>query len=265
MNNPTIYIYNDAGVGETVLKHTIHTMNQLFSNCYSVNTLNAEQVIEQSWQEDAVLFVMPGGADLPYVRKLNGEGNSIIKNYVENGGKYLGICAGAYYGSNYVEFDKFGSMQVLGDRELSFFPDKAIGPVLAKFDYYSHSGVRAASVNTEFNEIDNVKLYYNGGGYFNNAQSYSNIKIVGTYEVNNLAAIIAIEQQKGKVILSGVHFEVDPNMLDSPNKYLDQIAPELIADNDKREELIHELLHYLEIESQCIYPCLDCMCVDYEW
>lgn len=47
--------------------------------------------------------------------------------YVEGGGSYLGLCAGAYYGCSSVEFEPGSSMEVSGDRELAFFPGAAIG------------------------------------------------------------------------------------------------------------------------------------------
>ena len=49
--------------------------------------------------------VMPGGADRPYCAALNGEGNRRIRAFVEAGGAYLGLCAGAYYASQRVEFE----------------------------------------------------------------------------------------------------------------------------------------------------------------
>ena len=36
--------------------------------------------------------------------KLKEKGNRIIKQYVEEGGTYLGFCAGAYYGTSYCDF-----------------------------------------------------------------------------------------------------------------------------------------------------------------
>ncbi|MEW5299670.1 MAG: hypothetical protein WDW36_002662 [Sanguina aurantia] len=70
---------------------------------------------------------MPGGADLPYCRLLNGQGNNMITEYVKGGGSYLGLCAGAYYGCSSVEFEPGSSMEVSGDRELAFFPGVAVG------------------------------------------------------------------------------------------------------------------------------------------
>ena len=79
---------------------------------------------------------MPGGADLPYCTHLNGHGNSLIRGFVESGGSYLGLCAGAYYGCGHVEFELGNpSMEVQGPRELRFFPGTAKGSVYKGFDY----------------------------------------------------------------------------------------------------------------------------------
>ncbi len=52
-------------------------------------------------------------------------------------------------------------------------------------------------------------VYYNGGGYFVN----SNAQIIAHYK-NKLPAIIKTKYGNGLVILSGVHFEIDQQMLE---------------------------------------------------
>jgi hypothetical protein len=44
-----------------------------------VDTISTSQLLDGSWVKHAALLVMPGGADLPYCKHLNGRGNSIIK------------------------------------------------------------------------------------------------------------------------------------------------------------------------------------------
>jgi glutamine amidotransferase-like uncharacterized protein len=51
-------------------------------------------------------------------------------DFVEGGGSYLGLCAGAYYGCSRVEFETGGAMEVVGARELAFFPGVARGAVV---------------------------------------------------------------------------------------------------------------------------------------
>jgi hypothetical protein len=47
--------------------------------------------------------------------------------FVNSGGSYLGLCAGAYYACSSVQFEQGSRLQVLGDRELAFFPGIACG------------------------------------------------------------------------------------------------------------------------------------------
>ncbi|EFJ50700.1 hypothetical protein VOLCADRAFT_88490 [Volvox carteri f. nagariensis] len=89
---------------------------------------------------------MPGGADLPYCKHLNGHGNRLLRDYVAGGGSYLGICAGAYYACRRVEFEVGGPLEVVGDRELCFFPGAARGPAYPGFDYLSERGAQAAPI-----------------------------------------------------------------------------------------------------------------------
>ena len=251
-NRSVIYVYSDAGASEDMVKHTILSLSKFFYN-NQIKTLNAESLIKENWYQNASLLVMPGGADLPYVEKLNGLGNDIIKNYVHNGGNFLGICAGAYYASGYVEFDKSGKYEVLGERELKFFPNKSIGPILAEYNYFTRSGARAAEINTNFTGLETLKIYYNGGGFFNNPKNYPDVEIIARYQENELAAIIRTNYGQGTVILSGVHFEVDPFVFDNSDYYLNKIKPQLQESNQHREELLVELLGNLLSDSNYEY------------
>src|SRR5690606_17057956 len=206
----------------------------------------ANMVIDNNWQSNAKLIVMPGGADLPYVKKLQGKGNENIRNFVNNGGSYLGICAGAYYGSSSIEFDKGGTLEVTGPRELQFFSGKAIGPVLATYDYKTHSGSRAAHITSSYEQIPHTNTYYNGGGYFAEPEQYENTAVIARYD-NNLAAIIKVQFGNGKVLLSGVHFEYNPALLDNTDEYLKNIIPELTKTQHSRTLLISRLLQELNI------------------
>jgi len=44
-------------------------------------------------------------------------------------GSFLGICAGGYYGSKFVEYQMGKVDEIKGERELEFFPGIARGPV----------------------------------------------------------------------------------------------------------------------------------------
>ena len=101
------------------LKQTTIAVSKILPN-YRVQYLNPSQVICDSWEEKAAFFILPGGADIPYTKELNGRGNQKIKNYVANGGAFLGICAGSYYAGSFVDFAKNTALEVQGKRELAF-------------------------------------------------------------------------------------------------------------------------------------------------
>lgn len=44
-----------------------------------VDFVNTEALLNGSWRDGCALLVMPGGADLPYCRELNGPGNTLIR------------------------------------------------------------------------------------------------------------------------------------------------------------------------------------------
>ena len=236
--NKAIYVYSDDGVSATSLIHARHMLKSLAPD-YRIELIDAQGIAHKDWLRDAALFIMPGGADVPYTQRLAGAGNQIIRQYVERGGSYLGICAGAYYGSYFVEFDKNGPSEVVGERALKFFPGKAIGPILAPYDDTTNSGARVASLRMnwqlpiEQSIPGTISVYYNGGGYFENAKAYENVDVVASYQLEDdrlLPAILKIPYKQGTVILSGVHFEYSAQLL-KRDQYHEPLIP-LLEDGE---------------------------------
>lgn len=199
-----IIIYSDEGVGKDSLKFAV----EKFSKYGKVSLINHKEVALSDWH-GCDLFVMPGGRDLPYCTLLNGEGCNSIRKYVKQGGVYFGICSGAYFGSANVEFSKDTSDEVVGSRELGFFPGTAVGPVYEGFDYDSYAGAKNIELDSAKGEYE---VFYNGGCYFANADQYKNTKILATYD-DGQAAIISCSYHGGKAILSGVHYEFPKGFL----------------------------------------------------
>lgn len=72
------------------------------------------------------MLAIGGGYDLGLIKALGETGMTNIRNFIHDGGSYLGICSGAYFACDRIEFDKDGPQQVIGDRHLKFFPGKNI-------------------------------------------------------------------------------------------------------------------------------------------
>lgn len=254
--NKAIYVYSDDGVSATSLIHTRHMLKSLAPD-YRIELIDAQGIIHKNWPQDAALLIMPGGADVPYTQKLAGSGNQIIRQYVESGGSYLGICAGAYYGSGFVEFDKNGPLEVVGERALKFFPGKTIGPILSPYDSTSNSGARIASLQMswqspiEQSTPSTIPVYYNGGGYFEAAETYKAIDVIAYYALENdrlLPAILKMPCKQGTVVLSGVHFEYSAQLL-KKDQYHEPLLPLLGNSENDRVLLARAILASLGIHT----------------
>ena len=213
------------GNGCTVeaVKHAVYSLRRLLSNNYAVISIDGNAIINEPWTPSCALLVFPGGADKGYCQTLNGKGNRRIRQYVERGGSFLGFCAGAYYGSQRCEFEKGKkSMEVVGDRELAFYPGTCRGLAYPGFVYGSEAGARAVGINVQreaFKEgsaPDTFRSYYNGGGVFVDAPKFRDrgVEILSNYtqkpDVNSgegAAAVVYCKIEEGAAILACPHPE----------------------------------------------------------
>lgn len=204
--------------------------------------LTATDIATTSWQKKYSLFIMPGGRDRPYHAALKGPGCRRIRQFVEAGGTYLGLCAGAYFGAKEVQFDQGFPLEVSEERELSFFSGAAVGPAYGKgsFDYQSQKGARAAKLNTPNGSFH---TYYNGGCTF--LGDFSNCRILAHYAdlPGQPPAILECQVGKGKAILSGVHIETDANTLAPDDPFLRELIPTLLASEPLRKQMWEKLIH----------------------
>lgn len=198
-----IVIYNDEGVGEFCL----HCTSKFFEP-HGFRLANAEDIIDGSVLRDAALFVIPGGADKPYARKLNGRGNANIRNFVDTGGIYLGLCAGAYYGCRALEFHKGRPDEVVDQRDLALIDAVAYGSLPDIARYYDLTPMSANITTLSLPNGKSFEALYYGGPAFR--FSDKNIEILASYAAvpGNPSAIISAKHGKGRVILSGVHLEI---------------------------------------------------------
>ncbi|PGH29117.1 biotin-protein ligase, partial [[Emmonsia] crescens] len=213
------------GNGTTVdaVRHCLYSLRRLLAANYAVIPVTGEMIVNEPWTASCALLVMPGGADLPYCRTLNGEGNRRIGQFVQRGGAYLGFCAGGYYASKRCEFEVGNNkLEVIGERELAFFPGICRGCAFPGFVYDSEDGARAVELKVSkstlaFGSVPEVfKAYYNGGGVFVDAPKYADqgVEVLASYTEDlsvdsgdGSAAVIYCKVGEGAAILTGAHPE----------------------------------------------------------
>lgn len=179
---------------------------------FSIELCDKEFFKDLGWHKKTRLLIFPGGRDIPYHQALQGNKNQSIIDFVQNGGSFLGICAGGYFGSAAIEFERDGPLEVLGSRELKFFPGIARGPAYGpgKFSYRNQCGAQIAKLIVDSVSISSTSAaYYNGGCAFVDAEAYERVSILARYSdiQDQPAAIVKCKVGDGQVVLSGVHPE----------------------------------------------------------
>ncbi len=236
-----IKIYSDKGVSSFSLNCLI---KELTSLDLEVEMISSKQIMSEDWQDKTQIFIMPGGRDLLYLRKLKSEGCEKIKKFVEDGGSYLGICAGAYFGSQYVEFEKGNALEVLGKRDLNFVQAKAIGPAYKepKFYYENHKGSKAAFLEYRSENLKCMSfVYFKGGCYF----EADKLNVIGKYKDLNLPAIVKTKVKKGKAILSGLHIECSSNDIFGEKKDISSMKEKIKKTENNRKKIFLDILDIL--------------------
>ncbi|KAK5118066.1 hypothetical protein LTR62_004112 [Meristemomyces frigidus] len=260
-----------AGPGSTLssVKHATHSLRTLLGSHYAVLTITSDQLHHEPWTSSCALLVFPGGADLGYCRTLNGDGNRRIKQYVQLGGKYLGLCAGGYYGSARCEFEVGSAvkgMEVVGTRELGFFPGICRGLAFGGFVYHSEAGARAAELEVQRSNfgtavLERFRAYYNGGGVFVDAEKYwdQGVEVLAGYadEIDvksgeSRAAVVYCKVGEGAAVLTGPHPEFSSTNLNplEPSRHDDYAAvvTALRDDEGKRVDFMKACLSKLGLQ-----------------
>ena len=244
-----IILYADQGVDGGGLRHLIASFREIINpTFYSLQRVKAKDLVEEGWEEDTALLVIPGGRDIFYHALLNGRGTDKIRSFIEKGGKYLGICAGAYFACETIEFEKGGILEVCASRSLRLFPGIAMGPAfgLNKYSYENHRGAEAAKISWKDKEF---YVYFNGGCTFAAEKKFPFVRQISSYlDLNgHPPAMMEIEVGKGLALLSGVHFEYSVQFLNKEDQYLSRLYPLLSQSEDKRKILFGEILKRLGI------------------
>ncbi|RUS22490.1 biotin-protein ligase [Endogone sp. FLAS-F59071] len=267
-----ILVYSGDGTARTSLSHTISTLKSLLGHSHDILPVDARTLADDPWSDTCSLLVIPGGRDLPYVRDLAGKANDRVRRYVESGGRYWGICAGAYYASSEIEFEKGDKvMEVCGPRELKFYPGISKGTVFPGFVYNSESGARSVSLALNVDLLKDypsapsvpsaIQSYYNGGCHFSQPHLFpsTDVQVLAWYAdpddgrsgpEHPKAAVIQCRVGRGTAILAGVHPEYDPLRLDPKNPHYaaSGILERLLAAEDDRKRFVRALLARMGLE-----------------
>ncbi|KAH8179125.1 biotin/lipoate a/B protein ligase family protein [Sarocladium implicatum] len=260
-----VLVYTGTGTTVESVRHCLFSLRHLLAPNYAVIPITETVLLKEPWGPTCALLVIPGGGDLGYCRVLNGDGNRKITDYVRRGGAYLGLCAGGYYASKRCEFEVGNSpLEVVGSRELGFFPGICRGAAYKGFEYHGEGGARAVRLKVAKNLFkepvaDEIYSYFNGGGVFVDAKSLEShkVEVLASYADDidvdggdGKAAVVFMKLGEGRAVVAGPHPEFAAvNLHPQPSipGYADLIT-KLVSGDKERVQFLKACLSKLGLE-----------------
>ena len=201
-----IALYSDRGVWEesvTACEKMFEWMN------FTVQLVDSDDINNNRLSDFSILCV-PGGNMYQYAQDISPAGIEKIRDFIRNGGGYIGICGGAYFASETVVWQ--GSQLPMAS--LGLFSGRAEGPIneICPYPNYTMCQVNIADSThpiTQSEPDSSWMLYYWGPMLVPDTNADANMTVLGRYNNTNQPAMLALNYGLGKVFLVGTHPEIE--------------------------------------------------------
>jgi glutamine amidotransferase-like uncharacterized protein len=150
-----------------------------------------------------VLYV-PGGWAIDNIREIAPLGKRAIRQFVQAGKSYIGVCAGAYFAADIIRWQGR-----LVEYDLDLFNGLAEGPIDA---IQTWRGWRLTELElvaqhpVNKGQTRQTGLYWGGPAFY--PDSRQQCQVLGCYAATGEQAAIAFEYGRGRVLLMGCHLEL---------------------------------------------------------
>ncbi|KAI1735089.1 biotin-protein ligase [Xylaria scruposa] len=203
--------------GKSSFEH-VQSLRQLLFPNYAVTTITRDAILNEPWTKNCAMLVVTGKDYSALRHHMGMKGTRLIRQFVQDGGLYLGFNAGAYYGSSgYVSYD---GVEDNAGLNLGFFPGKCQEP------RRNQETFRAAKPNIGIPGINEKQqgrqVCLNWSGMFLGLKKYTKekVQVLAWLTDDNrarsgevVAAAIYCPVGKGACILIIPHLEIDPRDL----------------------------------------------------
>lgn len=199
-----IALYSDQGTWQ----ESVHASENMFQWMgRSVELIDANYINSEGLDNFSILCI-PGGDMYRYAQDISSEGMESIKNFISDGGGYLGICGGAYFASDRVIWQ--GTQ--LPMTPLGLFQGIAEGPIdeIVPFPDYGMCKINIVDFEhpiTASEPDSSFMLYYWGPILVPNEDT--TVSILANYDSVNQTMMLAFNYGLGKVFLIGTHPEIE--------------------------------------------------------
>lgn len=193
---PTVGLYTGRGSWDPDL-----AAMQNFLDRYELDgvEIDEETLSSANIGELCDILVFVGGFSSEYLHYVGNHSN--IRTFVEQGGSFVGFCAGAYYASSTMVW-RGKSL----DYPLKLFSGEAAGPLNIGWGSLTTTELNPnIPFNKDFGE--SIEMWYFDGPCFTGLDE-EKVDVLARYRSNGEAAVISFNLGRGRVLLSGPHPEL---------------------------------------------------------
>lgn len=181
------------------------------------------------------MIVMPGGKSWEYLKELGDKGAQEIKRFTATGGRFVGICAGAFYATSH----RLGGYKT-GEYGIGLLNGTAFDGTQMNAKPFLKGMLNFNFTLSGFANQFNVLLLEGPSFRFSEEEEKSKfIETLATYPEINEPAVISLKYEKGRVLLIGPHPEIEESKLYKGLLY---------KDNDSEWEMLNYLFKTLMSE-----------------
>jgi len=186
-----------------------HAFQKSLGEETEILSLTADELLNNNVLDETIsAFVLPGivGEHSLYHSHIGERGNDIIRSYVDRGGVFMGLCAGAYYAASVIEYKPEWAPHRGHTRGLlTLFNGTARGPIpglgLAATEPGAYNGCTTVPVLL-YNGARPHIAYSCGPAFYHPTDD---AEIFARYDTNDApVAAFSTRMGRGHVILSGI-------------------------------------------------------------
>lgn len=173
-----------------------------FFDAYNMPWFNfSEEDIHKGRLQDRLdIIIFPGGFSEPYRYFIRDHGP--VRDFVNKGGIFVGICAGAYYAAD---------IMIWGDNVHDYPLNLFSGKAVSAYDLIDWGALSTLYLNLDYDFQasygESLDMLFLDGPFFEFSEEQE-VDVLAEYRVNGKPAIISFTFGEGKVLLLGAHPEM---------------------------------------------------------
>ena len=199
-----VALYSDRGASTTCVTATRNMFEWMG---FEVEVIDAQYINDHSLGGFRIIC-FPGGDMYQYAQDITAAGKGKVRNFISDGGGYVGICGGAYFTGERVIWQ---GVQ-LPMSPLAIFPGTTQGPIdaIAPYPDCIMCRINITDDDHPITQPDSANpwiMYCYGPKLLPNANA--DVDVLGVYDIGGQPAMIAFQYGSGRVFIIGTHPEIE--------------------------------------------------------